>query len=76
MKKLNVDDRVALYNLPPASDLNDVQGTILGIGWSLGDTNLVGYNGYIVLLDEPYLGNKAILITDACIKHIEEGVVE
>lgn len=64
-----VDDRVRIVGMPENEELSHVTGSIVGTAWSLGPTELKGYTGYIVLLDVPHSnGNKAVVMTDACIE--------
>lgn len=59
-QNLGVDQRVVIGRTSD-SGLDDREGTILGkTSDNVCDT-------YIVLLDQPYMGQKAINITEACI---------
>jgi hypothetical protein len=57
----NIDDRVVFVNLPEEDKLFNQRGSVVGL--------IHGLDEYcIVLLDEPYMGNKAILMTQYCLK--------
>lgn len=58
-QNISVDSRVVLGRT--SSNLDGVQGVVLG------KTTDDVCDFYIVLLDDPYLGQKAINITEACI---------
>lgn len=62
-KNFNVDDQVKFVKLNPDSDLYDATGTILG-KYMEGETD-----SYIVLLDNPFIDRKAVVILEGCLEH-------
>jgi hypothetical protein len=73
--KLNVDDRVELYNLGPAvlGWYDGMRGTFLGYAVDNG-IYLPGWNTCIILLDAPLPHNRAIVVIDSCVRRIENEV--
>lgn len=60
-QNLAVDQRV-IMNRTSDEGLDNHMGTILGKSYSSAEMDV-----YIILLDEPYMGQKAIALTEACI---------
>lgn len=62
---LNVDDNVIIGRT--ASELDGICGVILGKSFEHPEADV-----YIVLLDKPYNGQKAVILTEACLAKLED----
>lgn len=65
---IKMDQRVMIHSTC-SNELDGKYGTILGGGICLNiGVDYMGWNTYIVLLDQPLFDRKAILLTDACLE--------